>query len=228
MDHAADPVTADASDADQAPLDPAEFWEQRYSDSERVWSGNVNKVLADIAVGLEPGRALDLGSGEGGDVIWLAERGWTATGVDISPTAVRRATEAARAAGISEDRAGFIAADLADLAELDGVDQYELVTASFLHSPVELVRTLMLRVAADLVAPGGHLLITSHMAYPPGAKSGHHHEPHFLTPDEEIDALDLDEADWETVVAEVRSRDITTAEGESATLDDAVVLLRRR
>lgn len=50
---------------------PADLWEQRYASSDRVWSGLVNHALADIARTLTPGRALDLGCGEGGDAVWL-------------------------------------------------------------------------------------------------------------------------------------------------------------
>ncbi|KGM12493.1 methyltransferase type 12, partial [Cellulomonas bogoriensis 69B4 = DSM 16987] len=82
-------------DFDQALIrtDPAAFWEDRYAGSGRVWSGEPNATLVDVVAGLTPGRALDLGCGEGGDAIWLARHGWDATGIDISPTAVARATE---------------------------------------------------------------------------------------------------------------------------------------
>lgn len=53
-----------------------EYWETRYGDADRIWSGNVNLVVAGVAAELEPGSALDLGCGEGGDAVWLAERGW--------------------------------------------------------------------------------------------------------------------------------------------------------
>ena len=54
---------------------PVDFWEERYAGADQVWSGKVNQVLADIASTLVPGRALDLGCGEGADVIWLAQHG---------------------------------------------------------------------------------------------------------------------------------------------------------
>lgn len=90
--------------ADSAPVD---FWEERYGSSGQVRSGRVNattaSVVADLeAAGVVPGTALDLGCGEGGDALWLARRGWRVTGLDISPTAIGRARDAAVAAGLDE------------------------------------------------------------------------------------------------------------------------------
>ncbi|MEX0914200.1 MAG: methyltransferase domain-containing protein, partial [Demequina sp.] len=87
-----------------------DFWEQRYAATERPWSGRVNATMATTVEGLTPGRALDLGCGEGGDVLWLAAQGWEAHGIDISPTAVERGREQAQATGAS---ATFEARDLA-------------------------------------------------------------------------------------------------------------------
>ena len=203
---------------------PAEYWEERYGGTDRVWSGRVNRVVADVAAELAPGRSLDLGCGEGADVIWLAQQGWTATGIDISPSAIGRAREAAQAAGLADDRASFAANDL---ASLDVAPQYDLVTASFLHSPVELPRVEILRAAAGLVAPGGHLLITSHAASPPWAEHADHHEPHFLSPDEEFAGLGLDADEWTALAVEVRPRETTDPHGNPATIDDSVIFVQR-
>ncbi|MUN63121.1 methyltransferase domain-containing protein [Kocuria sediminis] len=210
QDHAAGPA-------------PSEYWEHRYTSAERMWSGRVNQVLAEIAADLVPGRALDLGCGEGADAIWLAQHGWTATGIDISGTAIRRATEAARSAGIPADRISFVAADL---STLDEDDRYDLVTASFLHSPVALPRTEILRAAARHVAPGGHLLITGHASAPAWADLPPAHEPRFRTPAEEVEELDLDPAQWTVRVAETRPRRIADPQGHPASIDDSVVLLQ--
>ena len=51
-------------------------WEERYAGPEQVWSGNPNTQLVTEASRLTPGTALDVGCGEGGDVIWLAQQGW--------------------------------------------------------------------------------------------------------------------------------------------------------
>lgn len=214
---------ADAHDTSWPQVAPADFWEERYAGSDKVWSGNVNAVLANVASLLPPGRALDLGCGEGGDVIWLARHGWDATGADISPTAIRRAATAAEAAGVDAGRARFLATDLAELPE----GAYDLVTASFLHSPVALAREDILRSAAERVAPGGHLLITSHAGPPPWAEASDTHHHRFPTPQEEVESLGLDPQQWQVVVAEVRTRETTAPDGEPTTIDDGVVLIRR-
>lgn len=208
---------------------PAEFWERRYAESESVWSGRVNATLAHVVSGFAPGRALDLGCGEGGDAIWLAEQGWEATGIDLSPTAV------ARARAVAEERApgrtAFIAADLGDWAirpgSIDGADgSFDLVTASFMQSPVEFPRDAVLRAAAARVAEGGHLVVISHASAPVWAE-GHHGPGDFPSPAEELATLDLDPEQWRVLTAEVRSREATGPGGRQAMLDDTVVVAER-
>ena len=216
--------------------DPTAFWENHYGGSGPVWAGKVNATLAAVVARLAPGRSLDLGSGEGGDVLWLAQNGWQATGIDISATAAARATEAAAAAGLSADRARFVVADLAtlsdaDLAELQLADM-DLVSASFFQSPVELPRETILRAAVGLVAPGGHLVLVSHAAAPswvtfePGA------EPVFPSPESELHDLGIapgggNEQGWEVVRSEVVEREILDPDGRPATIGDSLLVLRR-
>src|SRR6266700_3947631 len=75
-------------------------WNARYSESNgAVWSGRTNGRLVAEVADLDPGRAFDVGCGEGADAIWLAQRGWTVTAIDISDVAIGRAREAAELAG---------------------------------------------------------------------------------------------------------------------------------
>ncbi len=76
-----------------------EFWDERYAGSNRVWSGKPNQRLVEQVAGLTPGRAVDVGCGEGADVVWLAQQGWLATGVDVSQVALDRAAQHAEEAG---------------------------------------------------------------------------------------------------------------------------------
>ena len=205
---------------------PVDFWEERYAGSSRVWSGAPNRTLVDVVADLAPGRALDLGCGEGADVIWLARRGWQATGIDISETAIARARAAASDLDLPDAR--FEAADLS--AWRPG-GRYDLVTASFLQSPVALSRAEILRAVAAHVAPGGHLLVIAHAEAPPWSRlrhthsDGHHAD--FPTPDDEVASLALDPSEWTALIAEVRSRGAVGPDGDEAVLHDSVVLMRR-
>jgi len=206
-------------------LEAAEFWEQRYAGSTKVWSGRVNTVLTEVAADLPAGRALDLGCGEGGDAVWLAQRGWQVTAVDISATAVARGRAAATAAGVPDDRITWVAHDLSDWIPEPGFD---LVSAFFLQSPVEFARQEILSRAAGSVAQGGHLLVVSHAAPPPWASQWHVHHAHDLSsPAEEVAALGLDAGEWEIVLAEVRGRESIGPDGKPASLEDSIVLARR-
>jgi SAM-dependent methyltransferase len=80
----------------------ASEWDARYRERDgAMWSGRPNGRLVAEVAGLSPGRALDVGCGEGGDATWLAQRGWTVTAIDVSDVAVSRAREAAERAGVT-------------------------------------------------------------------------------------------------------------------------------
>ncbi|MFC7471555.1 class I SAM-dependent methyltransferase [Actinomadura keratinilytica] len=73
----------------------AQYWDEKYRSTDQLFSGAPNAVLVTEVAQLTPGHALDLGCGEGADAHWLARHGWRVTAVDIAPTALRRAAEAA-------------------------------------------------------------------------------------------------------------------------------------
>ena len=200
-----------------------EVWEQHYRERERIWSGRANVRLAEVASSLAPGRALDVGCGEGGDAVWLAEHGWQVTAVDISQTALDRAAEDARSRNVLS-RIDFQRHELPDSFP-DG--EFDLVSAHFLHSTVELDRPRLLRRAADAVAAGGTLLIVDHGGAPPWAwKPAHEHV--FLSAEEVLSSLQLDPAQWDRLRVGPIERDAVGPEGQTATVTDNVIELRRR
>ncbi|WP_454295068.1 FAD-dependent oxidoreductase [Salana multivorans] len=240
-------VTEEFDDAVAGELTPGGYWENEYAGSTRRWSGRVNQTMAEIVGSLPVGDALDLGCGEGGDAVWLAEQGWQVTAVDISPTATARGAEGAAARGVA-NRITWVHHDLSTWTT---EQTFDLVTASFFHSTVELPRTEILRRAAGQLRPGGHLLIVSHVFkraedVPPWALRHHKDDDGgnhagndaadlearlsvLLTPGEEVAELALGEAEWEVVTEEIRSREATGPDGqETATVKDGVVLVRRR
>ena len=204
------------------PSDPFGYWEARYGSAEGIWSGNVNQALADSIADRTAGTALDLGAGEGGDSLWLAQRGWQVTAVDLSPTALARGEAAASRAGLGE-AVTWIAADL---EAWTSEKSYDLVSACFLHSRARLDRSSILRRATEWVALGGLFLVVAHAEPPPWASNNH--EPMDCpTPAEDLAILELGK-DWTTLITEVRDRQTYSPDGEPAILRDGVLLVQRK
>lgn len=200
---------------------PSDFWERFYEDRDR-WSGNPNAALVDEASDLPPGRALDLGCGQGADAIWLAARGWDVTAVDISRNALDRAAEHARDAGVDH----AIRWERHDLAASFPDGPFDLVSACFLQSPVELPRERVLRDAAAAVAPGGRLLVVAHAQMPSWADPAKHPAQPGL--DETLASLELPDGAWTVETRREVVHAITSKAGEPGTRSDIVLRIRRR
>ncbi len=200
-----------------------EFWDGRYGEQDRIWSGAPNVALVREVTGLPPGRALDLGCGEGADAVWLAQRGWRVTAADISQVALDRAAEEAERAGVA-DRIEWRRHDLATSFP-DG--SYDLVSASYLHSPVQLPREEVLRKAAAAVVPGGTLLITGHLGWPSWMEQPPV-EVAFPTPGDVLDAVELTGPGWEVLTCEEFTRERSAPDGTPGTHADYVIRARRR
>lgn len=149
-------MTGAARDADEL----AEIWDARYGASERLWSGRVNPVLEAEAARLVPGRAIDAGCGEGGDGLWLARRGWTVVGYDLSAVAVDRARAESKRLGLT-DVTSFQQRDLASDPPPEAV--HDLVSGQYLHV-IPAQRDPLYRGLAAAVRPGGVLLLVLHDA----------------------------------------------------------------
>ncbi len=215
------PTVAHSRSYDEGMTDGlAAHWEERYRERAQRWSGEANPTLTAVVAPLTPGVAIDLACGEGADVLWLASNGWIATGVDISPTAVERA----RAAAAGVPGAAYVAADLSEWSPEGPAD---LVCSSFMHSEVEFPRTEILRRGASWVAPGGHFLTVTHAVAPWWHESAHEHGAHMLSPQEDLAAIALNEAEWEIVELGTRDREAVSPAGEPGVLHDGVILLRR-
>jgi SAM-dependent methyltransferase len=131
-------------------------WDRRYQGPELVWGAGPNRFVADELAGLSPGRAIDLGCGEGRNAIWLAERGWRVTAVDFSAAGLSRAARLAAGRRVSVD---WVRADLLGYQPAAGA--YDLVLLAYLHLPTTALARVF-RAAAAAVAPGGTLFAVGH------------------------------------------------------------------
>ena len=185
-----------------------------------MWSGRANPQLIAEARNLRPGTALDVGCGEGGDVIWLAQQGWRVTGADFSAKGLARAAQHAQEAGVDARTDWW----QIDAREFDAAGRsYDLVTTHFLHLPDGGMVDVIGPLAAS-VAPGGHLLVVGH------SPAAHFTE---LTK-KKRDAMFLAEdllpglpEGFEAVVVEQRPRRVTR-DGATVDIDDSTFLARRR
>lgn len=196
-----------------------EFWDERYRKRSHVWSGRPNGQLVAAAEHLRPGRALDVGSGEGADAIWLASRGWDVLGIDVSEVALSRAR------AHTDDLDASVAARL-DWRQVDLLSapdlpaDLDLVSVQFLHLP-EPDRSRVVGMLATRVGLGGSLLIVAHdpsdlltgIGRPPQAEV-------YSTPDQ-LAGL-LDDA-WDIRVRESRPRVERAADGREVDVNDVVV-----
>ncbi|MBO0834750.1 MAG: class I SAM-dependent methyltransferase [Actinobacteria bacterium] len=194
-------------------------WDERYRSSDALWSGKPNLYLISETSGLSPDSALDAGAGEGADAIWLAERGWHVTAVDISTVALERA--AAHAAERGQDIAGRIDWQHEDLTSWQPAEaRFHLVSVQYLHLADPERTTVFSRLAAA-VAPGGSLLIVGH--HPSDLQTTMPRPPmpeRFFTGDD-IAAM-LDDADWDIVTNSAPGRPATDPDGNTVTIHDTV------
>src|SRR3954465_1345961 len=106
----------------------AEQYNGIYSDGveQATFNHAPNAFLVEFAKTLMPGRALDVGMGQGRNSIYLAQQGWQVTGFDLSDAGVKLAREQAAKLQLR------VTAVVADAAAYDfGEAQWDLIVFSY-------------------------------------------------------------------------------------------------
>lgn len=154
------PVSPDDGDtATRRPPTSGPEWDDLYASKAQFFSGEPNSSLVDEAGALEPGRALDVGCGEGADAVWLAQQGWEVTGLEVSEVALERAAARAEQAGVT---VRWIHSGLAEAVLSPGA--FDLVVAHYPALP-STDRRDNERALAESVAPSGLLLMVYHAGF---------------------------------------------------------------
>ncbi|EST38570.1 hypothetical protein N566_06805, partial [Streptomycetaceae bacterium MP113-05] len=202
-------------------------WDHRYGGRDRAWSVNPNGTLVHEVTDLAPGRALDVGTGEGADALWLAEHGWKVTATDISGNALARVHAEAGRRGLTVNLRRSDANDPAPF----GTETFDLVSlqyGSFKRTPDQ--RGLRSLLAA--VAPGGTLLVVHHDLTPLHAPADVETQTRMYDPeafvgvDEVAAALTADPDTWHVEIHETRPRPPGAASTHH--VDDVVLRATRR
>ena len=120
-----------------------------YSESSSVnFNKGPNAFLIEMVRGLKPGKALDVGMGQGRNALFLAQQGWDVTGFDKSEEGVRQALEQAGKLKVHID------ARVQNSADFDfGTQRWDLVVLCYLN-----FRPLLERVRQSL-KPGGVVIL---------------------------------------------------------------------
>ena len=192
---------------------PEQEWDERYRSEDRLWSGHVNGSLTAEVSGLTPGRALDVGCGEGADAIWLTEHGWAVTAIDISGVAVERGRAEAERRDLEIT---WIAGDFP--ADVPGT--FDLVSLHYPAFPIATIDAVS-RGLIDGVAPGGTLLLVGHAPVDP--EHAHFDPADYVQP---WDVEPLLGDSWTVEVSETRPRPGDHHHG-SLHVEDVVIRARR-
>ena len=143
-------------------------WDAKYSGDGYELHQKPSDLLVTWLGRLPPGKVLDLACGTGRNSLFLAEKGYDVTAIDVSPIAIKLAEKSAREKGLTIN---WIVADL-DSYEISG--QYDIIVISFFY--------INKKIAPDIISAlssGGMLLYENHMVSPNPSAEPHRHRFHF-------------------------------------------------
>ena len=128
-----------------------EFWNRYFTNPDnRDFNSEPNQFLVDVTRGRRPGRALDVGVGQGRNALYLAQQGWDVTGMDVAERAMAVARHAAERNGMR------LRTVTAKLETFDyGQSQWDLVLFSWMGP---MPQPLADRMQASL-KPGGLVVV---------------------------------------------------------------------
>ena len=195
------------------------MWDARYSAPDLAWGTEPNRRLVAEVSALPPGRALDLGAGEGRNAVWLVSRGWAVTAVDFSRAGLERAAAMADDAGVQLE---LTVADVTTYEPAGGA--YDLVILVFLRLPNPPLGDVVAR-AARAIAPGGTFLLIAHDRTNLQHGYAGPRDPAVLTTVDDVvarlEGLSITQA-------EPFERTVTTDEGDHTAIDCIVRAVRPR
>jgi SAM-dependent methyltransferase len=119
---------------------------------------SISALVRREEVGNPPyGPALDLGTGSGVWAVWLAQRGWQVTAVDIVESALQRAQQRVDDAGVD---VRIMFGDVTDLRSAGAGAGFRLLldTGTF-HGLSDSQRAAMAREVSSVAGPGATLLM---------------------------------------------------------------------
>jgi SAM-dependent methyltransferase len=181
-----------------------EFFDRQYAAHERYWWRRENRYSIDLAVHTTyhakllalaaqrgPGRALDIGAGEGADAIRLAKLGYHVDAVELSTVACEKIERFARAQGVQVS----VRNEPLETMDLTGA-RFDLVIMNgclhYVRDKTHLLRRVLAASAADAV----HAVAVFSTATPVPAE----HTVIPVFPDDEGGVVERFYQDWDVLL----------------------------
>ncbi|HUQ71942.1 MAG TPA: class I SAM-dependent methyltransferase [Planctomycetaceae bacterium] len=154
-------------------------WDAKYAAIPLATELAVDPWFIEVVAPLPPGRALDVACGLGHHAIWLAERGWQVTAVDVSPVGLAKARELADQWNAAVE---WRAADLDEFCP--DVAAFDLIAVFRFLDRRQLPQRL-----TNALKPQGRLVYCTFCAMQAVATDGHVRNPAFVLQPGELSAL---------------------------------------
>jgi len=169
-----------------------EKWEARYAAPDFQPDADPEPFLDEKCGQTHPGRALCLAAGSGRNAVYLAERGWEVTAVDISASGVAWCRE------LAVRREVQLTALQTDLLDYDmGKECYDLITSFYYYQPELFPRV------RDALRPGGQFILQTFSIDQIGLDGGPRNPAHLVEPNALLHAFaDFRIRHYEDVIGE--------------------------
>jgi len=200
-------------------MSDAASWAERHAAAAMAWDTTPNQFVVAACRKLRPGRALDLGAGEGANAVWLAGRGWKVTAVERGTVEVGRIQSHSALLNHPVDA---IVGDAVDYRPRPAT--FDLILLSYLQLSERQMRIVFQNVAPGL-ADGGRVLVVAHDASNIAHGWGGPADPNLLMTPQTVAAL-LTDLGLEVHRAEVVRREVLTPGGLRFAYDHIVEAVR--
>jgi len=163
-------------------MNPQDFWNQRYSESEYAYGEQPNEFIAEQLPQLPKGRILFPAEGEGRNAVYAASLGWQSIAFDQSTAGQEKALRLAAKNDVS------IEYSVCSALSFTQSEAFDAIAFCYFHTPPQLLNSIYSHLLGQL-KPGGNVLLEGFSEKNLGLGSGGPQELSMLFSTEKITHL---------------------------------------
>ncbi len=163
-------------------MNPQDFWNQRYSESEYAYGEQPNAFIADQLPQLPKGRILFPAEGEGRNAVYAATLGWQSIAFDQSTAGQEKALRLAAKNNVT------IEYSVCSALSFTQSEAFDAIAFCYFHTPLQLLNPIYSHLL-DQLKPGGNVLLEGFSEKNLGLGSGGPQELSMLFSTEKITHL---------------------------------------